>query len=368
MYKYNEIKTVHLEVSSKCNAACPMCLRTVCGGPINEQLPLKEMSLDDIKKIFSPAFLKQLNRIYLCGNYGDPATSKDLVNIFKYYKDHNPELRIDLFTNGSIRNTKFWYEIGKLTHSVNFSIDGLSDTNHVYRRNTNFEKIMDNCASYMMGGGKAIWDYIVFKHNEHQVEEASKLSQRMGFHKFVIKKTGRFFSNTKSTGKDEQVVYDKNQNLEYYLQKPLAEKYQNKSLEKEQSLVKKYGSLINYLDKTPISCRVDKEKSVYISASGNVFPCCWTANQLYPWYFKPKGSPIWNLIDKAGGLNSLNAYNHSLESIINGTFFQETLPNSWSCSSIKDGKLKACAKTCGQEFNPFQSQFERSEISNSPSS
>ncbi len=359
MYKIKDIKTVHLEISSKCNAACPMCLRNICGGATNKQLPVTEITLHNFKKIFPINFIKQLKRIYLCGNYGDPATAKDLISIFKYIKSHNNSIRLDLFTNGSLKSTKFWYELGQLTHSVNFSIDGLADTNHIYRRNTNFEKILDNCSSYIMGGGKAIWDFIVFKHNEHQVEEARKLSVRMGFNKFVVKKTGRFFSNTRSEGKDKQAVFDKDQNLEYYLEKPDNEKYQNKSLVNENNLIKKYGSLINYLDKTNISCRVGKEKSVYISARGNVFPCCWTANQLYPWYLEPKSSPIWSLLAKSGGIDKINAYKFSIESILEGDFFQKTLPDSWSCSSIKEGKLKACAKTCGQEFNPFQSQFEQ---------
>ncbi len=338
-----------------------MCLRTICGGSINPQLPLEEINLSQAKKIFTPHFLKQLNRIYLCGNYGDPATAKDLLEIFEYFKSHNPSLRLDLFTNGSLRSTQFWHTLGKSINSINFSIDGLADTNHIYRRNTSFDKIMDNCEAFIQAGGKAIWDFIVFAHNEHQVEEARSLSKKMGFHKFVVKKTGRFFSNTLSTGKDEQVVFDKNQNIEYTLKKPLNEKYQNTSLQKEKALVEKYGSLINYLDKTPISCRVEKEKSLYISAQGHVFPCCWTANQLYPWYFKPKSSPIWGLLDKSGGIEGISAFHDSVEHIVNGSFFQDILPESWNCSSIKNGKLKACAKTCGQEFNPFAAQFEANE-------
>ena len=45
----------------------------------------------------------------------------------------------------------------------------------------------------LMQGGIAQWDYIVFKHNEHQVEEARKLSKELGFFEFQIKKTSRFF-------------------------------------------------------------------------------------------------------------------------------------------------------------------------------
>ena len=58
MYKYSEIKTIHLEITAKCNASCPMCIRNICGGAVNPKLPLTELSLADIQKILPIDFLK----------------------------------------------------------------------------------------------------------------------------------------------------------------------------------------------------------------------------------------------------------------------------------------------------------------------
>ena len=55
---------------------------------------------------------------------------------------------------------------------VIFAIDGLEDTNHLYRVNTNFNKIMENAKAFINAGGIARWDFIAFAHNEHQIEEA----------------------------------------------------------------------------------------------------------------------------------------------------------------------------------------------------
>ena len=33
MYNYSEIKDVHLEITSKCQATCPMCPTRIGGGP-----------------------------------------------------------------------------------------------------------------------------------------------------------------------------------------------------------------------------------------------------------------------------------------------------------------------------------------------
>lgn len=334
-----------------------MCLRTVCGGAINPQLPLTELSIDDIKKIFPPTFVKQLDRIYYCGNYGDPIVAQDTLESLIYFKEQKTELQLSLFTNGSARPVSWWREVAKLTKDVHFAIDGLSDTNHLYRRGTQFDIILRNVEAFIAAGGRAIWDFIVFKHNEHQVDEAQALARRLGFHKFNLKKTGRFFSNTKSEVKTQQEVLSSRGEIEYYLEMPTDPKFQNAALAKEDELVAKYGHIEKYLDQTIVECKVEREKSVYVSAQGFVFPCCWTANQLYPWYLEPKSSQVWKLISSLeNGEKSICATNKSVVDIINGEFFSK-IEKTWSLPSTKAGKLKPCAKTCGKEFDPFREQF-----------
>ena len=192
MYRYSELKTVHLEVSSKCNAACPMCLRNICGGAVNPQLPITELLLQEIKHIFPVSFIKQLDRIYMCGNYGDPIAAKDTLKIFQFFRGAKASLNLSMFTNGSGKSPAWWKELAQVINTVHFSIDGLEDTNAIYRRGTQFKKIMNSAESYISAGGRAVWDYIVFRHNEHQVEQAQELARQMGFSRFVVKKTGRF--------------------------------------------------------------------------------------------------------------------------------------------------------------------------------
>ena len=79
---------------------------------------------------------------------------------------------------------------------VHFGIDGLEDTNHLYRVNVKWKKVMENVKAFVENGGNAIWDYIVFRHNEHQVEQAREFSNKIGFKKFLVKKTGRFAVNS----------------------------------------------------------------------------------------------------------------------------------------------------------------------------
>ena len=189
MYRYNEIKTIHLEITDKCNAACPMCARNINGGEDNPQLPGTELSLDDVKKIFTPGFVAQLDRMYMCGNYGDPIVARDTLEVFEYFRNNNAKINLSMHTNGSAKKPEWWARLAEVLRPkghVIFGIDGLEDTNHLYRQNTVWNRIMSNAQAFIAAGGRARWDYIVFAHNEHQVEQAERLSEKMGFEKLAL--------------------------------------------------------------------------------------------------------------------------------------------------------------------------------------
>lgn len=387
LYKYEDIKTVHLEVTDRCNAACPMCARNINGGEDNPQLPDVELTLEDVKKIFLPEFISQLDRMYMCGNFGDPIVAKDTLEIFQYFRENNSRMTLSLHTNGSAKSIKWWKELAGVLGTrgyVVFSIDGLEDTNHLYRQNTVFSKIMENAKSFIDAGGRARWDYIVFAHNEHQVEQSEILAKEMGFEKFQFKKSARFFSNVSGTTKEIHQASNR-KGTSALLQTPQNPKYRNSILDELSKISKTDESPIKFLpskvtdlsklgsqkfsldedkktpmekvwDKAEIQCKVAKEKSLYISAEGIVQPCCWTANQMYVWYWNPRSSQIWELIDQVGKDN-INAKNKSLKEIVDGLFFQKILPESWSKSSCAEGKLAVCAKTCGSKYDAFTEQF-----------
>lgn len=351
---------IHLEITDRCNAACPQCGRNKLGGEVNPYLSQTELKLEDLKKMLPPKLVKRLKRLYMCGNFGDPLMASDTLEVFKYLRENGQEnLSLGMNTNGSARDHHWWRELGEVfgkNGNVKFGIDGLGDTHEIYRRKTNFDKILKNAQSFISVGGRAHWEYLVFKHNEHQVEEARELSKELGFEKFTLKKTGRFFSNTRVKTNDFQNVFKEDGSLDYIIEKPDNPSYQNKSLERENNIIEKFGSMDTYLDKTDVVCKVQEDQGLYISAEGLVFPCCWTANQLYLWYMPPKSGQIWKLINQHGGVDSINATKVKIEKIIRGNLFK-SIKSSWSCSSVKEGKLKVCAKTCGTLFDQFKDQY-----------
>ena len=78
---------------------------------------------------------------------------------------------------------------------INFDLDGLWDTHHIYRINTKFENVFNNAKSVISTTKAQVhWKYIVFEHNKHQVEKAKELAIKEGFHTFSTVKTNRDFS------------------------------------------------------------------------------------------------------------------------------------------------------------------------------
>jgi ubiquinone/menaquinone biosynthesis C-methylase UbiE len=70
--------------------------------------------------------------------------------------------------------------------------------------------------AFIAAGGRARWDFLIFEHNQHQVEEAEALATKWGFEKFVAKKTGRFVTGkgrAKQSIKQLIVKETKQQNL-----------------------------------------------------------------------------------------------------------------------------------------------------------
>ena len=354
MYKLEDIKTIHLEVTQNCQAACPMCDRNMNGEGINPHINLDELYYKDCVKMFNASFIAQLDTMYMCGNLGDPIVARDTLEIFKYFREHNPNMWLSMNTNGGAKSEAWWSELAQVfgrKGAVIFSVDGLRDTNHIYRQGVVWDNVERNMQAFINAGGRARWDYLIFEHNQHQVDEAQALANAWGCEKFMKKKTGRFV-DTNTNKKEKHQAKDRKGKDSAELKKPDA-KYQNKALTKQETILKKYGSMDAYYDAAPIICKVKKENSLFITAEGLALPCCWTAGRMYKWWHKdPKVEQIWDFVDK----KALDARN-GLGKVFNTGIF-DRIQESWAKTSCSDGKLKVCAMKCGAEFDPFAEQFK----------
>ena len=209
--------------------------------------------------------------------------------------------------------------------------------------------------SFINAGGRARWDFLIFEHNQHQVDAAEALAKEWGFEKFVAKKTGRFVTSDIKPKESHQAVNRKGAETAE-LKKP-DEKFVNAALKKQDVIINKYGSMDAYYDAAPIICKVKDEGSLFVTAEGVVLPCCWTAGRMYKWWHKdPKTEQIWDFIDEVGGKDKINAKLNGLSAVFESGIF-DNIQNSWGKPSCSSGKLKVCSMKCGAEFDPFTEQF-----------
>lgn len=358
MYRYREIRQLHLEITTACNASCPLCLRNVLGGLSNPYLPAAELHLDDVVAIFPADFIGQLQLIFLCGNYGDPMVARDTLEILEYFRQANPRVRLGIHTNGSARAPEWWARLASVVNYCRFGIDGLEDTNHLYRRGTQWKKVMESAAAFIAAGGRAEWDFIVFRHNEHQVEAARELSHKLGFASFSSKNTYRFFNPIAGRRVPRIPVLNSDGDLEHLIEEPGPLEFQNESLIRLDRAAADVSSYAEYLDHTEIHCKVARDHALYVSAESLAFPCCWTAN-LYPWYQALAQKGVWSILEQLpDGKRSLDARLQPLQEIVDGPFFQKLIPGSWSQPSIGEGRLEVCARTCGH-FDLVAAQYTK---------
>lgn len=359
MYEYSQIKTVHLEVTQNCQASCPMCDRNQNGGAVNPHIDLSELSIDDCRNMFTPEFISQLDTMYMCGNLGDPIVAADTLEIFRYFRECNPNIWLSMNTNAGARDELWWTDLASILGrkgTVIFSVDGLADTNHLYRQGVKWENVERSMKSFIAAGGRARWDFLIFDHNQHQVETAKDLSVELGFEKFQAKKTGRFLTTT-TEKKDKHQSVDRKGNQTVELKKPDV-KYQNAALLQQETVITKHGSMDSYYDRAYIVCKAKVDNSIFVTAEGLVMPCCWTAGRMYKWWNpNPKVEQIWQFIDAAGGKDAVNAKKLGIKAVFDTGLFNE-IQKSWAMDSCLSGKLKICSMKCGSEFDPFSEQFK----------
>lgn len=372
MLSYSEIERVHIELTTKCNASCPNCPRNFLGSKPHEWILNDEMDLEKFQKYFPPSFLEQIKMITFCGSYGDPSLCTQLIEIIEYTNKYDVEIKIN--TNGSTRTPIFWRDLANTLNDksyVIFSIDGLEDTNHFYRQNTSWSKIIENVKAFNEKGLSS-WEFLVFKHNEHQKEEAKILATELGFNKIEFKNPFGFSKD--NTGLEYMPALDLNGNLVRILF-PSSE-VSNQNISEIQ--IKKLTFLFNNVKKRgysnfsnfpkaeetqlktnhEIDCYTKKSKEIYVACDGSVFPCCFFSAH-YP---LSRFSTEWEE-DLLQFLGRLKQKNFSLEfktlkEIIESSYLKD-IEKSWFKSSRENGKLEICEQYCSNKNGCYSTLYQK---------
>jgi len=341
MIKFKQLKQIHLEITNRCQASCPMCNRNFHGGMSNPLIKSTDWTLDDFKNILTPSVLAQLEGFYFCGNFGDPIINNDLAKMCEYASLENPNISINIHTNGSARSIQWWENLAKVLpkrHRVIFALDGLLDTHKLYRIGTDFNKILNNARAFINAGGKAEWCFIKFKHNEHQVSMAESLAKEYGFKSFTVKNSSRFI------GEPKYPVYDETGATTYYIEPPT----DNKMSFINHDIINNYKSIVENSD---IDCYVLKAKQIYIDFNRHVYPCCYLASVPYTFIDKDETQEVRLDINRQhdeyiadlGGIDKIDATLNTLENILAQDKMHTVWNKYWGTQ-----KMITCARSCGK--------------------
>ncbi len=345
MYPYN-VKSLHLELTNKCQASCPMCARNYNGGSEREYLQLTEITLEKFKEWFPKEFLLRLDNIYACGNYGDPIIAQDCLEIFEYIRSVNTTTRLAIHTNGSARSIDWWKRLATAMGEnsfVVFGIDGFKGQHELYRRGTDFDRIIENARAFMSSGGRARVDSLVFKHNENTVDDFEKFLIEQGFENINFKTTKRFY------GSENFKVEKKTGEIDYYLEAATTDRWKQEFKINLDNL-RSPSALKKIKESIPIQPECETLKQIYVDCFGNFLPCCWVGfdyvdqhvlddESSFAFIRNSMAEETKNLLNQIGipNLNNINA-----EEILNKENFWKELTDSWT----SDNKPLACIKTC----------------------
>lgn len=344
----DKINKIELEITSGCNAACPGCART----QLIDDLKVSSFTLMDLKRIFPSKESIENKKFKFCGVLGDPAFNHECLGMVEYLTENGGWCQLS--TNGGIQSASWWHRMGEISANTNnlnihFCIDGHRETNSVYRVNTIFKIIERNLQAYVDGGaGKASgsWIFIVFDHNEHEVDAAREHASRLGL-QFVIRTGMRnSYHNWKSIIKKKDHKENKILVEEKIISTADVHAHSKKDkIEKLYNFVESYSNneiLDNsYKDSIikSIKCKLIHEGEIFISSDLRVWPCCFLWNS----YFRNSYNIVKRLDAFGSTWNSLN--HHSLEDILNHKWYSEILQLSWDPSH--DLHIKRCVITCG---------------------
>lgn len=347
MYEKIDIDVIELELTNKCNATCPMCARTI-NGKTRKNMELIELDIKFLKNI-DIEIIKKLKKIEIKGGYGEGILHSEFLKIIKYFININPCIFIEIHTNGSLKTKNFWKQLAVLfttyniKHDVIFSIDGLEDTNHLYRKGTIWNKIIDNAKEFINNGGYASWFYLIFKHNEHQIDLAEQLSKQLGFKQFVTKVSSRF--------NDTKFLVEDDKKESYYIYK--SEKYKINNIFEHGSNINKEN--YNKIDKKIINCKSIKNYSkikyskIYIDVYGIVTPCCWIGAITNPFNNTFSNKNFFEYISKED-FDNCNILNYKLTKILKNNMFTNIM-KSWINNDIL-----TCVKHCG--YGTFEKEIK----------
>lgn len=256
IFNYDEIIDVEPELTTYCNADCPLCYRNYntfkYHYPINKSRDINEL-------INQLDLFVNMKYIRLVGSISEPTLYNNFFSLIHYLKKRNIE--IEICTNGDTNDHNWWNTLGTLLtdkDSVYFTICGSTQELHeIYRKGTNLNNILLNAKAFRSSGNyNDFAQCIRFDYNDDDFNSKE-------FNDIISE-----FSNiywTETFLKKNNDIYVNKENLH----KLMPHKENKIKMITADIMSKKFFELNN----SETICKAISRKSIQIDINGNIYPC-----------------------------------------------------------------------------------------------
>ena len=315
-----DIKTIELELATVCNAYCPVCIRYDArdeGLFLNPKANLNQLiDLDTIDKCFKSDKIPDDVEVSLVGTSGDPLAHPKILDIIKLILHHKSHATFNIHTNGGLRSTKLFAELAHILGDGDrfcFSLDGLADTNHIYRIGVDFKKVISNMTAFIEAGGTPIWQFVIFDWNKHQIEECRKYAFDLGCRAFESRENV-------NPGLIDVAIASANKQIVNAVSPSF---YSDSMAESDD---------YDYIDDACI-----QEQGIFMAPDGKVYPCC----MFYAERAGPGSTLVYDTMYKKFGYDWNDLTIYSLDQILDHAWWDELH------TSIVKSPCVTCINNCG---------------------
>ena len=174
---------VNLDSTFRCTLMCPNCPRQFVFTNYGKKVPGKDIDMESFKTM-----LKYFKEINFEGTYSDPVHHPKFIEMIQMCLVNN--VRVEVQHSSAAKPYDWYIKAFKANPKANwrFSMDGLPSNSHIYRIHQDSPKlfkIMKESVKHLKK--KPLWQYIVFKYNENDIDEAMKLADEIGIGFYILK-------------------------------------------------------------------------------------------------------------------------------------------------------------------------------------
>jgi radical SAM protein with 4Fe4S-binding SPASM domain len=261
--------SLSIEPTTACNLRCPECpsgLRSFSRPTGNIKVDFYKKTIDEIK-----SFAIQLNFYF----QGEPFIHPHFCEMVKYAHDNN--IYTMTSTNAHFLSPKQCQEIIKSgLDELIISVDGTTqETYELYRREGDLNKVLEGARNIIEAKKIAksktpylVFQFLVVKHNEHQIQEIQNMTKQYGIDELRLKTAQIYNFENGSNFIPEQEIYSRYKKRE-------DGKYEIKSNLQNECWRMWQGCVITW-DGRVVPCCFDKDASFVLGElSKNSFRSIW---------------------------------------------------------------------------------------------